>query len=99
REGTMPELDKKALAFEITADVTPTRSGLLGTPAYANYVRIVHDENGFTLYFFLVPAEVLEMPEVRTQLEHLKGESTSKKDSAATSGPLPGRISVQPEPV
>ncbi len=89
----MAEISLPSERLAVQPDVRPTVSGLLAAPVYANYVRVANDANGFTLYFFAVPAELFELEAVKKQLTSATA-AAARADSSA-----PVKVSVDLEPV
>jgi hypothetical protein len=53
----------------IAAEIVPAPQAIMEPARFANAARVVHDQHGFTLYFFVAPADLTELPESKQQIE------------------------------
>lgn len=85
-DATLP----KMIPREILVDVRPTPAAITSPAPYANVMRVVPDQNGFTLYFFGVPSGDIEF--------HPEASELFKK-AAEQEGTDPLRVPFTMEPI
>src|SRR5215467_1714135 len=50
--------------------VTPSEDSIRAAPVFSNYARVTADPQGnFTIYFFAVSGDLVDLPEVKKQLD------------------------------
>ena len=82
----MPE-DIKVEVRELLLELRPVAGAVVAPAAYTNALHIVPDQNGFTVYFFAVPADVDSLESLKKELAGNSLEG--KREPTATRLELP----------